>query len=144
MFLTSALDGGEWLASRPGRFTTRDRAPGTHWIGGWVDLRASLDDLEKRKFLTLPGDSNSDPSVDQLVASRYPGSLIRMIYGPYSDAIHLKTSLALFPRNNMAEVPKRLYVALILKYIINFALYKLKPCIITQPGHFMLPSFMKS
>jgi hypothetical protein len=24
-------------------------------IGGWVDLRASLDDVEKRKFLTLPG-----------------------------------------------------------------------------------------
>jgi hypothetical protein len=29
--LTSALDGGEWLASRPGRFTSRERAPGTHW-----------------------------------------------------------------------------------------------------------------
>jgi hypothetical protein len=29
--------------------------PGTHWIGGWVDLRAGLDDVEKRKFLTLPG-----------------------------------------------------------------------------------------
>jgi hypothetical protein len=28
---------------------------GTHWIGGWVDLRAGQDDLEKRKFLTLPG-----------------------------------------------------------------------------------------
>jgi hypothetical protein len=31
------------------------RAPGTHWIGGWVDLKAGLDDFEKRKFLTLPG-----------------------------------------------------------------------------------------
>jgi hypothetical protein len=29
--------------------------PVTHWIGGWVDPRASLDDVEKRKFLTLPG-----------------------------------------------------------------------------------------
>jgi hypothetical protein len=29
-------------------------APGTHWIGGWLDLRAGLDDLEKRKFLTIP------------------------------------------------------------------------------------------
>jgi hypothetical protein len=37
-------------ASRSGRFT-----PGTHWIGGWADSRACLDDLEKRKFLTLPG-----------------------------------------------------------------------------------------
>jgi len=34
--LTSALDGGEWSASRPVRFTPRERAPGTHWIGGWV------------------------------------------------------------------------------------------------------------
>jgi hypothetical protein len=29
--------------------------PGTHWIGGWVDLRAGLNEMEKRKFLTLPG-----------------------------------------------------------------------------------------
>jgi hypothetical protein len=33
--LTSALEGGEWLASRPGRFTPRERVPGTHWIGSW-------------------------------------------------------------------------------------------------------------
>jgi hypothetical protein len=55
IFLTSALVGGEWSTSCPGRFTTRERAPGTNWIGGWVDLKADLDDLEKRKFLTLPG-----------------------------------------------------------------------------------------
>jgi hypothetical protein len=54
-FLTSALDGGEWLASRPGSFTPGERAPGTHWIGSWVGPRAGLDDVEKRKFLTLPG-----------------------------------------------------------------------------------------
>jgi hypothetical protein len=33
-FLTSALDGGEWPASHSGHFTPRERAPGTHWIGG--------------------------------------------------------------------------------------------------------------
>jgi hypothetical protein len=55
IFLTSALVGGEWSASRPGRFTARERAPGTYWIRGWVDPRAGLDDVEKRKFLTLPG-----------------------------------------------------------------------------------------
>jgi hypothetical protein len=32
-----------------------ERAPRTHWIWGWVDPRACLDDVEKRKFLTLPG-----------------------------------------------------------------------------------------
>jgi hypothetical protein len=50
-----ALAGGEWSASRPCHFTPREKAPGTHWIGGWVGPRAGLDDLEKRKFLTLPG-----------------------------------------------------------------------------------------
>jgi hypothetical protein len=55
IFLTSALVGGEWSASRPGRFTPGESAPGTHWIGGWVNLRAGQDDLEKRRFLTLPG-----------------------------------------------------------------------------------------
>jgi hypothetical protein len=55
IFLTAALAGGEWSASLPGRFTPGERAPGTHWIGGWVGPRAGLDDVEKRKFLTLPG-----------------------------------------------------------------------------------------
>jgi hypothetical protein len=47
IFLTSALAGGEWSASRPGRFTAGERIPGTHWIGGWVGPRAGLDDVEK-------------------------------------------------------------------------------------------------
>jgi hypothetical protein len=55
VFLTSALVGGEWSVSRPGRFTPEERAPGIHWIGGWVGSRAGLDDMEKRKFLPLPG-----------------------------------------------------------------------------------------
>jgi hypothetical protein len=54
-FFTSALVGGEWAASRLGRFTLEERAPGTHWIGRWVGPRTSLDDVEKRKMLPLPG-----------------------------------------------------------------------------------------
>jgi hypothetical protein len=53
--LTSVLAGGEWSASRTGRITPGEKAPGTHWIGGWVGPRAGLDDVEKRKFLILPG-----------------------------------------------------------------------------------------
>jgi hypothetical protein len=53
--LTSALAGGEWSASRPGRFTPGEKASSTHLIGVWVDPRAGLDDVEKRKFFTLPG-----------------------------------------------------------------------------------------
>jgi hypothetical protein len=51
-FLTSAPVGGEWSASRPGRFTPGERAPGIHWIGGSVDPRAGLD-VERRKFFQL-------------------------------------------------------------------------------------------
>jgi hypothetical protein len=47
IFLTWALAGGEWSASRPCRFTPGERAPIIHWIVGWVDHRAGLDDLEK-------------------------------------------------------------------------------------------------
>jgi hypothetical protein len=52
-------------------WTSGERARGTHWIGGWVDLRAGLDDLEERKFLTLPGLELRPPSIVQPVASRY-------------------------------------------------------------------------
>jgi hypothetical protein len=31
-----------WAASRPARFTPVERAPDTHWIGGWVGPRAGL------------------------------------------------------------------------------------------------------
>jgi hypothetical protein len=47
VFLTSAVVGGEWSASRPCRFTPEERTPGTHCIGGWVDHRAGLDDMKK-------------------------------------------------------------------------------------------------
>jgi hypothetical protein len=70
IFLTSALAGGEWSASRPGRFISGERAVGTHFVGGWVDPRAGLNDVEKIKFFTLPG-LELDPSVVHPVASRY-------------------------------------------------------------------------
>jgi len=46
-FLTSAQDGDEWSASSPDPFTPRERAPGTHWIGGWVGPRAVLHTVVK-------------------------------------------------------------------------------------------------
>jgi hypothetical protein len=42
VFLTSAIVGGEWSAS-----PQAERVPITHWIGGWVDPRAGLVDMEK-------------------------------------------------------------------------------------------------
>jgi hypothetical protein len=41
-FLTSAVDGGDWSASRPCRFTLGGNWPRTHWIEGWVGSRAGL------------------------------------------------------------------------------------------------------
>jgi len=48
--LTSALYGGEWSASLPSRFTPADRAPGTHWSGGWVGPTAGVDAVVKTKI----------------------------------------------------------------------------------------------
>jgi hypothetical protein len=50
VFLTSALAVGEWSVSGPGRFTPGERAPGTHWLEGWVDPRTSVDDVEIKTF----------------------------------------------------------------------------------------------
>jgi hypothetical protein len=78
--MTSALAGGDWSISRPGRFTPVERASGTHWIGGWVGPRASLEDVKNRKFLTLPGLEHRPlgrPTRSQsLYRLRYPGSTI--------------------------------------------------------------------
>jgi hypothetical protein len=70
-FLTSALDGGEWSTSRPGRFIPREKAPGTHWIGGWVGPRAVLDAAVKKKIFSLRRESNSRTPIFQPVAQRY-------------------------------------------------------------------------
>jgi hypothetical protein len=45
-FLTSALDGLEWSASRPGRFTPSRKAAGTQWIGGWMGTEIRLDTVK--------------------------------------------------------------------------------------------------
>jgi hypothetical protein len=54
-FLTSAVDGGDWSASRPG-----EGALSIHLIGGWVGPRASLDAVGKRKILHCQ-ESNPGP-----------------------------------------------------------------------------------
>jgi hypothetical protein len=58
-FLTLSLDGSEWSASWPGHFTPRERAPATHWIGGWVDPRTGMDAVVRRKIPSPFWDSNS-------------------------------------------------------------------------------------
>jgi hypothetical protein len=69
--LTPALDGGEWSASRPGRFTPRERVLGTRWIGGWVGPRAFLDTVVKRKIPSPHRKSNPRTPIVQPIAQRY-------------------------------------------------------------------------
>jgi hypothetical protein len=74
-FLNSVLDGGEWSALCPDRFTPRVRALGTHWIGGWVSIRAYLYAMEKRKILPMSGiEPRSSSPYPVTVQLSYPGS----------------------------------------------------------------------
>jgi hypothetical protein len=61
----------------PAALPPGERAPGTHWIGCWVDPRVGLDDVKKRKFLTLPGLELRTPDrsarSQSLYRLRYPG-----------------------------------------------------------------------
>jgi hypothetical protein len=66
-FLISILNGSEWSVSCP--CCALPLIPGTHWIGGWVDLRA---DLEARgKIMCLSLGSNPCHPVVQSVVRRY-------------------------------------------------------------------------
>jgi len=47
--LTSALDGGEWRASRCGRFTTGVINPRTDWMASWMGPKTCLDAVAKRR-----------------------------------------------------------------------------------------------
>jgi hypothetical protein len=66
---TSVLKGGEWPALLPGRFTPR--APGTHWIGGWVVPRVFLDAVVKIKIPSPRQESKPRTPIFQPVAQRY-------------------------------------------------------------------------
>jgi hypothetical protein len=55
VFLTSVLDWGECLITRPGHFTPEERDLGPHLIGGWVDPRVSLHVTERENPVPLSG-----------------------------------------------------------------------------------------
>jgi hypothetical protein len=89
--LTSALDGGEWSASRPGRFTPKERASGTHWIGGWVGPRAVLDGVVKRKIPSTRRESNPRTPIVQPVAQCYTDWAITALSYPIYGVISYYT-----------------------------------------------------
>jgi hypothetical protein len=89
----------------------RERAPGTHCMGGCVDPRAGLDEMEKWKFLTLPGLEPRPLSLQarsqSLYRLRYPGSsnlLINFIYAyssPHLTRHYIISATGTRSRNNL-------------------------------------------
>jgi hypothetical protein len=55
VLLISAVDTDWWSARHPDYFNSEERAPGTYWVGGWVDLRASLDTTVKTEISAHAG-----------------------------------------------------------------------------------------
>jgi hypothetical protein len=62
-FLTSALDGSEWHT--PAVLYPQESTPSTHWIGGWVGLRAGLDtEVRGESFASAKDQTLAVQSVD--------------------------------------------------------------------------------
>jgi hypothetical protein len=84
--------------------------PGTHSIGGWVGLRASLDDVKKRKFLILPGlelRPLGHPARSKLYRLRYPATC------PYLFEMHFNIILPCMLRTSTISVsgfPNKVFV----------------------------------
>jgi hypothetical protein len=53
--------GSGGIASRPSRFTPRERTPGTPWIGGWAGSRAVLYAVVKKKIPAPIGNRTLEP-----------------------------------------------------------------------------------
>jgi hypothetical protein len=62
-FMTSALEGGEWPVSRPGRGLPPGMDSVTHWTGVCVGLRAGLDTEARGKIIFPCRGSNPGRSV---------------------------------------------------------------------------------
>jgi hypothetical protein len=55
-FLTSALEGTKWSASRSGHALPRETTPCTNWTGCWVGLKTGLDTDVRGRIFCLSGD----------------------------------------------------------------------------------------
>jgi hypothetical protein len=64
------------ISFTPLRLYAQERAPVTHWRGGWVGIRAGVHGVEKRKISWLCRESNPDSFAVQQCR------LLRRIFGP--------------------------------------------------------------
>jgi hypothetical protein len=103
--LNSALDGGEWSASRHSRFIPREGAPGTHWIGGWVGPRAGLDAVVKRKIPSLCRNTKPRSSSPKPIAIPLSFSTSHLRWKCFFKIV--QTITWCFKRKNPLTVPAR-------------------------------------
>jgi hypothetical protein len=75
------------------------KAPGTHWIGGWVGIRAVLDAVVKRKISSPRRESNPRTPIVQLVAQRHTDWAITALNVYINPVILLDICLDMFWRN---------------------------------------------
>jgi hypothetical protein len=100
---------GEWSASWTGSFNPGVRAPGTHWIGGWVDPRFGLDAVAKRKKIPLVPLTKTEPRSSRsyyLVYTEPSG--LRKLSGKHDYFFSLQ-NLAYW-KTNVAENPLFLFL----------------------------------
>jgi hypothetical protein len=96
----------------PAPFTHRDRAPSTHWIGGWVGPRAVLDTAVKRKIPSPRRESNPRTPIVQSVAERYTDWAIMALRNFIrTEIIGLNTSTELKTADFQHYVQKQWYSA---------------------------------
>jgi hypothetical protein len=87
-FPTTALDAGEWSASRTCRSTPVEKASGIDWIGDWVGPRDGLDAL----LGIEPGPSSTYFVVYRLNS---PDFYVAEVPDLISAASHFRTSILL-------------------------------------------------
>jgi hypothetical protein len=122
--LTSTLDGGQGSASRPGCFTPRERAPFTHWIGGWVGTRVGLDAASKRKIPSTRLESKPDRPVrsQSLYRLSYPGSYWE--YRDHSNLINNPMEQSYFEKLIVAQLDNKSPLPLLWDQKFHYRVHK--------------------
>jgi hypothetical protein len=110
-YRTSTLQTRIWPASCRGRFTPRERATGTRWIGDWVGTRADLDNVGRGKILPLPELELRPLGRPASCYTDYPGPFFRITEEKNENRID---SLS---RGNMVSLSYALHYLQIITYL---------------------------
>jgi hypothetical protein len=109
-FLISAQVGGKRSASRPSRFTSGERTPGTHCTRGWVDPRNGLEDVEN----TLQPTGTRTPSMHNRVTADLQSPITDNILHVHTWTPHVSRT----PELCVCHEQHRTFLTLQLSYIL--------------------------